>query len=93
MPTPAPITNKLASKSSGGKTYLFPQNPITKPRIITMIEIKLGTGRPKSFLNISLKKKNEKNPSSKLKIMRIFSGQPSYYEINGCHSIDQFESL
>lgn len=33
--------------------------------------IALGMGRPKIFLKAALKKKKEKNPSKKLKIMRI----------------------
>lgn len=32
---------------------------------------RLGMGRPKIFLKASLKKKKEKNPSKKLKIIRI----------------------
>ncbi len=41
------------------------------PRIMVIIPMKLGIGRPKTFLKASERKKNEKNPSNRLKIMRI----------------------
>ena len=78
---------------------LFPKNPTKNPKIIMEIPIKLGTGLPKILLKTSLMKKNEKNPSIKLKIMRInyFRRPSSMVEkkslpINGsgCESVDKF---